>query len=377
MVDVNVETELAGYRQRMAIAAQQGVEKNAMQNFGGFTDTMPGEHDPVSPWVSALPKNIGAGLIDAVVNTADQLGRVATAIADKTGIPKTPPGNKVDETYYAARDALLKFRDGLKEGSSTSDEMTQAIAQYAIPALGYTKLIGGLRGASALGTAGRVGAVEAMTSSTVLDPHAQRFADVLALGKHVEGKFGRAVNALAPDGSLLNAYINYMTDRTNESDFEGTVKNVIDNLGFATVTTGLFTAGAKALKLGMKLPGYIAETAGPGPVGLSAQRGSIGVANNASGESSASLEAINRAAQEQAAGLTRMRINEDGTVQLLLGVDAVDAKARGGQIIVQRGVGNKEWTVLGRGPDVKDAHIKGRLNSAHSDLEAALKGEKP
>lgn len=271
-----VDNEYVVFQQQMAAAAEADVQKKSMENFGGFTDTMPGEHDPVSPWLSKLPKNIGIGLIDAAVNASDQLGRLNNAIADKTGIPETAPDNKVDVAYNAMRQHVIDFRNGLAKNEGVADEMTHAVAQYAIPAMGFTKLIGGLQGANLLGTAGRVAAVEAATASTILDPHSQRFADVLSLARETEGRMGAAMNTLAPDGSLLNSYINWMTDRTNESDFEGTVKNVIDNIGMAGLTAGLFTTGAKALKMTWKLPGYVAESAGTGPVGLSAQKGMVG-----------------------------------------------------------------------------------------------------
>lgn len=275
-----VDNEYVVFQQQMAAAAEADVQKKSMENFGGFTDTMPGEHDPVSPWLSKLPKNVGIGLIDAAVNAADQIGRAMKATEtgkpeDVVGVPKEG-AEHATVAYNAMRQHVIDFRNGLTANNTTGDEMTQAIAQYAIPAMGFTKLIGGLQGVNLLGTAGRVAAVEAATASTILDPHSQRFADILALARETEGRMGAAMNTLAPDGSLLNSYINWMTDRTNESDFEGTVKNVIDNIGMAGLTAGLFTTGAKALKTGMRLPGYVAESAGTGPVGLSAQKGMVG-----------------------------------------------------------------------------------------------------
>lgn len=68
--------------------------------------------------------------------------------------------------------------------------------------------------------------------------------------------------------------------------------------------------------------------------------------NNASGESSASVEAINRLRDEQASGKVRLLIDANGTVRPLLSVDAVDTFARKGQVIVQRGVGEDEWTPI-------------------------------
>lgn len=71
-----------------------------------------------------------------------------------------------------------------------------------------------------------------------------------------------------------------------------------------------------------------------------------GVQDSASGESSASLEAQNRYRQELESGRVRVLVNEDGTARILRGVDAVDQRARKGQVIVQRGVGATELTVL-------------------------------
>jgi hypothetical protein len=91
------------------------------------------------------------------------------------------------------------------------------------------------------------------------------------------------------------------------------------------------------------------------------------VTNNASGESSASMEAISRVAQEKAAGQVRAVIEEDGTVRPLIGVDAVDVRARRGQTIVQYGVGKDPWTVLDRGEGV--GNTTGRINASKSKLD--------
>ncbi len=84
-------------------------------------------------------------------------------------------------------------------------------------------------------------------------------------------------------------------------------------------------------------------------IGGGRQRGGPKFENNASGESSASLEAQNRVAQENAAGQRRYTIDPDGNVTPLTGVDSVDAKAPQGHIIVQRGVGATPYSVLDRG----------------------------
>lgn len=71
--------------------------------------------------------------------------------------------------------------------------------------------------------------------------------------------------------------------------------------------------------------------------------------NNASGESAASVEAINRVKSEKDAGRTRLAIDPDGNATPLQGVDAVDATAPKGRMIVQRGVGRNEYSILDRG----------------------------
>jgi len=91
--------------------------------------------------------------------------------------------------------------------------------------------------------------------------------------------------------------------------------------------------------------------------------------NNASGESSASVEAINRLRDEKAAGQSRMLVDRDGSVRPLFGVDAVDTFARPGQIIVQRGIGKEPWTVISDGTGSKEL-AQGKLNAARRALEA-------
>jgi hypothetical protein len=392
MMTQEAEVELTRFRKEMADAQDAESQKEALSRFGGITDSMPGEHDPVSPWLSSLPRNVTVGVLTAAVNTADQIDRASTATINKvakvaggagdTPLAKDvvePQGNSsVDVGYAKFRQSVLDFRNDLAKDSTTSDEITQGISQYAVPALALTKLIGGIQGATALGTAARVATVDALTPAIASAPHDPRFADILALGKHTEGKFGRALNYLAPDGSLLNKYIDWMTDRTDESDFMGTVKNVVDNLGMSAAGAAVFTGAAQALKGYGAVAKYTVENAGKGPApgGMVAQRGSLGVANNASGESKASLEAISRAAEEKAAGRVRMAIDANGSVRPLLGPEAVDARAQAGQIIVQRGIGEKDWTVLDRGTGVRDAHVTGVINAARTKLDEAVAGAK-
>lgn len=86
-------------------------------------------------------------------------------------------------------------------------------------------------------------------------------------------------------------------------------------------------------------------------------------ANNASGESAASQEAVNRTAEENASGRTRFLVDPDGNVTPLKGVDAVDAKAPKGSVIVQRGIGSKSFTLIDRG-GLPESHANGLVHRA-------------
>lgn len=92
---------------------------------------------------------------------------------------------------------------------------------------------------------------------------------------------------------------------------------------------------------------------------------------NASGESSASLEAQSRLREEESSGRLRFQIDPDGNITPLRGVDAVDAKAPTGSVIVQAGVGANPWTVLDRG-GLPPAHAQGLVARAGENLKRAV-----
>lgn len=86
-------------------------------------------------------------------------------------------------------------------------------------------------------------------------------------------------------------------------------------------------------------------------------------ANNASGESSASLEAINRQRIERAQGNDRFLVDPDGRMWPLPGVEAVDAKAPSGSLIIQKGVGGEPFSILDRG-GLPQSHARGLMQRA-------------
>lgn len=93
-----------------------------------------------------------------------------------------------------------------------------------------------------------------------------------------------------------------------------------------------------------------------------------GTENNASGESSASMEAISRMRQERANGQNRYLVDPDGKATPLQGVDSVDAKAPPGHIIVQRGIGIDTHTILDRG-GLPISQARGLMNRARAQGE--------
>lgn len=95
------------------------------------------------------------------------------------------------------------------------------------------------------------------------------------------------------------------------------------------------------------------------------------IENNASGESTASLEAQHRVEEEQTLGRTRAVIDRDGTIRPLYGVDGADIRARDGQVVVQRGIGDDagEWTILSHGDNLPPRLAQGVLNRSRGALD--------
>jgi hypothetical protein len=84
---------------------------------------------------------------------------------------------------------------------------------------------------------------------------------------------------------------------------------------------------------------------------------------NGSGESPASLEAINRSKVEAAQGQDRFLVDPDGRMWPIRGVEAADATAPKGSIIVQKGIGGEPYSILDRG-GLPRANAHGLLNRA-------------
>lgn len=225
-------------------------------------------------WWSRLPKNIGVGVYKAALNTIetgkDIYDAVGTSGADAQakieGLPLIPPMNTAPEFFEAAH----KFSDEWTANNTLGDDITQGIAQFALPFAAYMRAAGGFQaGATALNVVKGVVAETAATA-TAFDPHDGRFADLVQLGRESEGRFGELLRKVSPDGSLVNQYINWMTDRENEGEWEGRFKNSVDSL----ITSGAIGGVLKGAAIGFRAAKKIASD--PMKVGRAAQTGSIG-----------------------------------------------------------------------------------------------------
>lgn len=176
-----------------------------------------------------------------------------------------------DTAYNTVKGAVIAFRDRLASGlENPEDLLTQGVAQLAIPGLGLAKLTGATASFGLLNTA-HVAAADAAAAGVVLDPHSGRLADLAVLGKHAEGKLGAVFNTLAPDGSMMNHYLNWMHDRVGESDWGGRLKNMVDSLSGSAALAGVVNGAIGSIRLSR----YMAESAGTAPVGLKAQLGMV------------------------------------------------------------------------------------------------------
>lgn len=197
-------------------------------------------------------RDVVAGAATGAANIGDAAHSVEESIADPFDVKDVP-----SPIWDHAKGAIMDFRDAVAVKDPTlADSLVQGVGQLAIPFAGYS------RGLSMLHGVAHMVAASALTDATALAPHDMRMADLIALGKHTEGKLGSALNTLAPDGTAINAYINYLTDRGNESEAEGRFKNVLDGFGANLIATPLMMAAGSVLKQGYAGLRYMVENGG-------------------------------------------------------------------------------------------------------------------
>ncbi len=233
-------------------------------------------------------RDVAAGAITGTTNIADAvMSHAAGGIAaaehpgsdpERAPSPDEPTNQEVykaaEPIWEHAKEHIMDFRDAVAVQDPTiADSLTQGVAQLAIPFAGYSRALSGLHGVAQMVAAG------ALTDATALQPHDARMADLIALGRHTEGKLGNVLRTLAPDGSAVNAYINYLSDRTNESEAEGRFKNVLDGFGANLIAIPLIHGAATVLKQGYSGLRYVLDngvTSSSGLVPPSVQRGAVG-----------------------------------------------------------------------------------------------------
>lgn len=221
--------------------------------------------DAAHSFVGAAVKNAGRTNADRVADAQDPANAAREANYD--AVPSSP-------MWDHAKASILDFRDAVAVKDPTlADNLTQGVAQLALPFAGFSRAVAGLHGLANMAVAG------GLTDATALGPHDMRLADLISLGRHTEGKLGDALRTLAPDGGALNGYINYLTDRGNESEAEGRFKNVLDGFGANLIATPLIHSAAMVLKQGMGGLRYLVDNgvgSSSGFAGPASQVGAVG-----------------------------------------------------------------------------------------------------
>lgn len=209
-----------------------------------------------------VPSNVVSGIMDAAINVYDTVGElideavpgVKAAPTLSQLITKEPPVSGPTPV----RDAMVAVRDASKRSlvaDTPVDEFTRQTVQFIVPFSMTMKALGGVKAGATVANIAKGATAEAATVFGAFDPHGGRFADL--------------VRTVSPDGLASNRFIDYLTNRENEGEWEGRFKNVIDSLsGSAAVGTAIKTGGI-ALRAA-----HLAATSSP-PTKLQAQRGSL------------------------------------------------------------------------------------------------------
>jgi hypothetical protein len=299
------------------------------------------------------------------------MGKLLSA-NDSQGINHSIPDHKVlDTVSEAATDQHQHLQNVLRAGAHLSPDLAKSSAQAIREIQGHmlSKMHdaatddGGKWNARGFYTAAdrfSRNVPAAFADRPDLIKHMQTINDAgntLHLDKHYPGAVGQGVKATAL-GHIA----------------EAGGKAAGNAVGALVPHVGHFIA--KGIESGVEgLAGKVSETAREKAVASRIhpnERGSVRVMNpksetenNASGESSASLEAQSRNRSELAAGRTRHMIDPDGNVTPLTGVDAVDRTAPKGHVIYQKGVGIQDRGGL---PQAQAAGLVNRARANGFDI---------
>lgn len=206
------------------------------------------------------PKNIGVGAYRALVNTINTASDLQAEVSPTAIGAKIAGGEKqrqmtvptLSEEYPELMESLNQISDDWSRNNQIEDHLAEGMTQFALPFMGWLKALGGIKGAGVIATAGKAAAAEGITAGSAFDPHDGRVADLLQMGRELDGRFGEFLRKLSPDGSLVNSYIDYMTNRANEGPWEGRWKNAVDSLVTTAAVAGFLKASGRALRKNRK-----------------------------------------------------------------------------------------------------------------------------
>lgn len=191
--------------------------------------------------MSDATNNVVAGIMDAAINVYDTVGQMVDEVVPGVKAAPTLSQLVTDEPPTAGptpvRDAMVALRDASRRtliADTTVDEFTRQTVQFMVPFSMTMKTMGGFKAGATIANYAKGAAAESVTMFGAFDPHAGRFADL--------------VQAVSPDGLAANRFIDYLTNRENEGEWEGRFKNVVDSLAGSAAVSGAITVGAKAFK---------------------------------------------------------------------------------------------------------------------------------
>lgn len=226
-------------------------------------------------WTGNLPKNLAVGAYKAALNTIEtgvDLAELSVPGTDGAvpAIPPLAPARLISELAPEFFESAHSLANEWTANNTLGDDITQGVAQFAIPFAAYMRAAGGFQAGQTMLNVTKAAGAEAAAAGTAFEPHEGRLADLVQLGRESEGRFGELLRKVSPDGSLLNSYINYITDRENEGEWEGRFKNAVDSLAGSAAIAGVLKGAAVGFRSARKI------AAEPAKVGRAAQRGSIG-----------------------------------------------------------------------------------------------------
>lgn len=242
-------------------------------------------------WTKRLPRNVGMGAFRAILNTVETVDNafeaggqmVANMDANATNTSSAnegkPPVEPIDTVpplqtlFPGVFEAAHNFADSVEANNTMSDDITQGIAQFAIPFTGWLKAVGGIHKGATMLNLGRLALAEGVTAASAFEAHEGRMADLIEMGRQMDNKFGEVLQRVSPDGSLANTYINWLTDRENEGEWEGRFKNAVDSV----VTTAGIAPFLKGAAMSIRGAKQIIQDVGTKVTPMELQRGSIGV----------------------------------------------------------------------------------------------------